>query len=625
VVTNALIERNGAPTGMVFTQGFADILRIRDERRYDMYDPQIEFPEPLISPAHTFTLAERTYADGTVHREPDDAAMEQLCRDVRDRGITSLGICFLHSYKNAQNERRLAARLRQALPDLYLSLSSDIAPQIREYLRASTTAANAYAVPITQPYLDRLEARLERDGFASRPLIMLSSGGVVGPGTAGRMPVRMIESGPAAGALGAAFASKALETENLLSFDMGGTTAKICLIQRSRPLVSGLFEIDRMYRFKEGSGLPVAVPCVDLIEIGAGGGSIAGVDHLGLLKVGPRSAGSRPGPACYGLGGRDATVTDASVVLGTIDAGNFLGGTMRLDSDAAHAAVSAVADRLATSTIDAARGIYRLVCETMASAVRAHAADRGVDYRGIPLLAFGGAGPVHACEVAAILKSGTVIFPPLASVYSAFGTLVTPPRLDLVRSGLAGLGDLDWDQVAALYAEMERDGLKALVEAGCPQASATFRYAADLRYRGQHYDLLVELDGRPTAAEGATMIRRRFEEDYERRYRITQDAVGVEVVNWRLTATGSFADLPPIEFVAATGDGARVTRKVHLWADDEAVRVVPRTAMPGLGAQAGPLIIEEAETTLVVPAGWTASVGPLGSIVAQQTAPGAPS
>ncbi|MFC3135903.1 hydantoinase/oxoprolinase N-terminal domain-containing protein, partial [Microbaculum marinum] len=287
VVTNALIERKGARAAMVFTQGFPDILEIRDERRYDMYDPQIEFPRPLVGRDSVLTVDERTYADGTVGREPSAADIDALCAEFAARGIESVGICLMHSYVNPHNEQLLAAGLRDRLPGVFVSTSSEIAPQIREYLRASTTAVNTYSVPITQPYLDRLETRLADEGFASSPLIMLSSGGVVGPATAGRLPVRMIESGPAAGALGAAHAATAMGLDTLLAFDMGGTTAKVCLIQDARPRVTGLFEIDRMYRFREGSGLPVTVPSVDLIEIGAGGGSIARVDALGLLKTGP--------------------------------------------------------------------------------------------------------------------------------------------------------------------------------------------------------------------------------------------------------------------------------------------------------------------------------------------------
>ena len=324
---------------MVFTRGFADILRIRDERRYDMYDPQIEFPEPLIGPEHSFVVDERIYADGSVGKRPEARDIERLVQQLRDHGVDSVGICFLHSYRNAENEQHVAREIHRRLPAMRISQSSEIAPQIREYLRASTTAVNAYTMPITEPYLERLERRLQDEGFERSALIMLSSGGVVGPATAGRMPVRMIESGPAAGALGAAFAAQALGLDNLLAFDMGGTTAKICLVRDFRPIVTGQFEIDRRYRFKEGSGLPVSVPCVDMIEIGAGGGSIAQVNELGLLRVGPRSAGSAPGPACYGHGGEEPTVTDADVLLGAIDAQNFLGGAMRLDTEAAERAI----------------------------------------------------------------------------------------------------------------------------------------------------------------------------------------------------------------------------------------------------------------------------------------------
>lgn len=621
VVTNALIERSGAPTAMVFTRGFADTLLIRDERRYDMYDPQIEFPAPLVEADNTLTVAERTFADGTVGTPVEESEIDRLCDELRLRRIESVGICLMHSYRNAANERTLGAGIKTRLPDVHVSLSSEIAPQIREYLRASTTAANAYAVPITKPYLDRLEIKLRERRFPSSALIMLSSGGVVAPATAGRMPVRMIESGPAAGALGACYAARGLALDDIIAFDMGGTTAKVCLIREARPLVSGYFEIDRMYRFKEGSGLPVTVPCIDLIEIGAGGGSIASVDDMQLLKVGPHSAGSRPGPACYGRGGSEATVTDANVVLGAIDADNFLGGAMQLDLGAAERAVSRIARNLDTSIAGAGRGIYRLVCETMASAVRAHAAERGVDYRGIPMLAFGGAGPVHACEVASLLKSESVIFPPLASVFSAFGSLVTPPRLDLVRSALQPLVDVDWAQVDALYGELKQEGGAALLEAGCSRSSMEFRYAADLRYAGQHYDLLVELAEQPGTTGSAERVRRRFETEYAKRYRVVPDSVPVEVVNWRLTAIGVEDRLPEIDLSRPVEPQKRRFRKVHLWRDDQDVRVIARGELAALGAMQGPLIIEEPETTLVIPEGWTVSTGAFGSVLAQRIAP----
>jgi N-methylhydantoinase A len=616
VVTNALIERRGVKTAMLFTEGFRDILEIRNEHRYDMYDAQIEFPHPLIDADARFTIAERVLADGTVEQTPDDAEIDALAAVLEARGIASVGICFLHSYKNPANERRVGERLQKQLPSLHISLSSDVAPQIREYLRASTTAANAYAVAITKPYLDRLESRVKEDGINAQPLIMLSSGGVVGPATAGRLPVRMIESGPAAGALGAAFIAKALGQPDLLAFDMGGTTAKVCLIQQYQPLVTGLFEVDRIYRLKEGSGLPVSVPCIDLIEIGAGGGSIAHVGDLGLLKVGPRSAGAKPGPACYGHGGTEATVTDADIVLGLLDPRNFLGGAMQLHEKAALAAVEKLAKKLDISVIATARGIYQIVCEAMAGAVRAHATERGVDYRGIPLLAFGGAGPVHACGVAALLNSRTVIFPPLASVLSAFGSLVTPPRLDLVRSSLSRVSSMNWDAVGRLYDEMEREGREALMLAGAKNDAITFKYSADMRYLGQHYELPVRFETRPTAAHGARMLRDNFEREYRKRYTLTQGPVDVEVVTWRIAAVGATAEAPQVyRPVNGVADPAKY-RPVPLWDGEQDVRVMPRAEFGRHGTLKGPLILEERETTLVIPPGWTAAMGTLGCIVA---------
>ena len=316
VVTNALIERKGAPTALITTKGFGDVLAIRNEHRYEMYDPQIEFADPLIPHELTFEIDERVLADGSVLRGVDEAEVKALAAQLKAKGVVSAAICLINSFRNPANEQAIMAHLSRALPDLYLSLSSAIAPQIREYPRASTTAINAYTSPITEPYLRALAVRLGELNVPNKPLIMLSSGGIIGSEVASRNPVRMIESGPAAGALAATYYAERLNLDRLLSFDMGGTTAKGCLIDERKPLVTSSFEVDRMYRFCEGSGMPLTVPSIDMIEIGAGGGSIASVDNLGLLKVGPRSAGSAPGPACYGRGGTEPTVTDADLAIG---------------------------------------------------------------------------------------------------------------------------------------------------------------------------------------------------------------------------------------------------------------------------------------------------------------------
>ncbi len=445
IVTNALIERKGASTALIATKGFGDVLAIRNEHRYEMYDPQIEFADPLIPHELTFEIDERVLADGSVLKPVNHAQIEELAATLKAKGVVSAAICLINGFRNPANEQAVAAKLGALLPDLYLSLSSSVAPQIREYPRTSTTAINAYTTPIVEPYLKALEVRLAKEKVPNKPLIMLSSGGIIGASIASRNPVRMIESGPAAGALAATYYAERLNLDRLLSFDMGGTTAKACLIEDRKPLITSSFEVDRMYRFCEGSGMPLTVPSIDMIEIGAGGGSIASVDNLGLLKVGPRSAGSTPGPASYGRGGTEPTVTDADVVLNLLDADNFLGGSMPLDKKAAEASIRRLGEKLGTDLGHTAGGIYRVVAETMAAAVRAHAADRGVDHRGLPLLAFGGAGPVHACAVGELLQSTAVIFPPQASVLSAFGTLVTSIRFDLVRSApgrtrCAGLG-----------------------------------------------------------------------------------------------------------------------------------------------------------------------------------------
>jgi N-methylhydantoinase A len=622
IVTNALIERKGARTAMILTGGFRDVLRMRDERRYDVYDPQIDYPEPLVRDEMTFSLQERTLADGRIELEVDEAEVATLARRLTDAGVASVGICFLNSYRNPANERRAAEILKREAPAMFISISSEIAPQIREYVRASTVAANAYTAPITQPYLDSLAERLKGGGYPSRALIMLSSGGTVGPQTAGRMPVRMVESGPAAGALGASLIAKALNLDELLAFDMGGTTAKVCLIQDQRPLVTGLFEIDRMYRFKEGSGLPIAVPCIDLIEIGAGGGSIAHLSDMGLLKVGPRSAGSMPGPAAYGRGGTKPTVTDANVLLGLIDANSFLGGAMPLDTEAAERAIASLGAELGLGVTETARGIYRIVTEAMAGAVRAHAAERGVDYRGIPLLAFGGAGPLHACEVAKLLKSRTVIFPPHASVLSAFGALLTPLRLDLVRSSVFRLDAADWEHVDELIAEMETDGHAVLTEAGCPAKDMYFTYELDMRYVGQQHELKIEIPGRIFASETVGEIRDLFEAEYDRVYRITQPEVGVEVVSIRVVARGPDRPLPQLDGLTTNAGQQATVRPIALWDGLDEVRVYKRHLLSPTATIIGPAVIEEPGTTFVVPPGWTARTAELGCIIAEADSAG---
>ena len=424
LITNALIEGKTGRAGLVTTSGFGDTLLIRDEHRYDMYDLQIEFPAPPISRDLTFEIDERTAADGRVLTSPSDVDLVALAAAQDAADVESVAVCFLNSYVNRANEAAVADYLRGEL-GVPVCFSADISPQIREYPRMVTTACNAATMPVIGPYLDELQKWLSAEGFGGSVLMMLSNGGVVSAEDAARGPIRLVESGPAAGALAGSWFAKRLDVDQLLCFDMGGTTAKACLIEDGEPELTTSFEVARAYRFKKGSGFPVSVPSVDLVEIGAGGGSLARVDQFGLLKVGPESAGAEPGPASYGRGGTVPTVTDADVLLGLLDPEGFLGGDMPLDASLAQTAMQAVADELGLPLIDTAAGVHEVVNQNMAAAARMHGVEMGIDLRGIPLIAFGGAGPVHACGVAELLEADTVVFPVNASVLSAFGTLVS--------------------------------------------------------------------------------------------------------------------------------------------------------------------------------------------------------
>jgi N-methylhydantoinase A len=618
VVTNAVIERRGPCTALLVTEGFRDILAIRDEHRYEMFDPQIEFPAQLVPRELTFGIPERVLATGEVLTPLDRERAEAVVQTLRKKGVVSVAISFLNSYLNPDNERAMRDVIAKLAPDLYVSISSEVAPQIREYPRTSTVVMNAYTVPITRPYLDALREGLKERGFPHDPLIMLSNGGVIGVDVAGTFPVRMVESGPAAGALAAAYYAEVLGLDRLLSFDMGGTTAKACIIEDRQPLVTGHFEVDRIYRFKAGSGLPILIPSVDMIEIGAGGGSIASVSDLGLLKVGPHSAGSMPGPVCYGRGGTSPTVTDADLVLGYLSAENFLGGDMKLDREGAERQLSGLAERLGGSIGDVAAGIYRVVGESMTAAARAHAADRGIDYRGVPLFAFGGAGPVHACYVADLLESPMVIYPPLASVLSAFGTLVTPPRLDLGQGALARLSSLNWLDVDRILANLVDEARAGLASAGCKAGDVQLQFGADMRYFGQQNEVTAWFDADPRGRHDAAWLRETFERAYERLYKLRLPEVDVEMVIWRLIGTGPSASRASRPDLGAAPAGAKSKRTARFNGHDAETPVFARRDLAVGQAIAGPAIIEERETTIIILPGWSARVDPTGCIMASK-------
>jgi N-methylhydantoinase A len=626
LITNALIEGKTGRAALVTTLGFGDTLLIRDEHRYDMYDLQIEFPAPPIPRARTFELEERTMADGRVVVIPSHRAMDELATEISGAGAEAVAVCLLNSYVNPANERTVADHLHRRL-GIPVCISAEVSPQIREYPRMITTACNAATMPVIGPYLDELQKWLAAEGFGGSVLMMLSNGGVVSAADAARVPIRLVESGPAAGALAGSWFARKLGERRLLCFDMGGTTAKSCLVKDFEPELTTTFEVARMYRFKKGSGFPVSVPSVDLVEIGAGGGSLARIDELGLLKVGPESSGADPGPACYGRGGAQPAVTDADVLLGLLDPAFFLGGEMPLDVTAATAAVEPVAAALGLAVDDTAAGVHDVVNQNMAASSRMHAVEQGVDLRGVAVIAFGGAGPVHACAMAELLDSDRVIFPVNASVLSAFGTLVTPVRIDLARSLVRRLDGIDERERDAVLDELRTEGRRVLAAAGVPADAVRFRYGLDARYVGQGNEITVWVGEGERWPASASDVARRFDEEYERIYGLTIPDVGVEAVTWRLSA---FATNDPVEPQPPLGEGADAVPHGHRparFGRTAALDAVPVYRRETLGPGArfdGPAIVEERETTAVIRPGWSVVVGDDGSLVATRGEAGLP-
>jgi N-methylhydantoinase A len=621
LVTNALIEGKGARTALVTTSGFADTLLIRNEHRYDMYDLQIEFPPPPVPRELTFEVDERTTADGERRRAPEMAAVDELAEQLRAAGVQAVAVCFLHSYANPANERQVGARLGELL-NVPVCVSSEVAPQIREYPRAVTTACNAITMPLVSRYLGELSAWLGERGIGAGLQIMLSNGGVVAPDVAVRMPIRLVESGPAAGALAGAWYAERLGERRLLCFDMGGTTAKACLIEDFEPALAVDFEVARMYRFKRGSGYPVTVPSIDLVEIGAGGGSLARVDSLGLLKVGPESSGAEPGPACYARGGTAAAVTDCDLLLGYLDAEHFLGGDMRLDRAAAERAVGDLARELGVTVEAAAMGVHEVVNQNMAASARMHAVERGVDLRGVTLLAFGGAGPVHACGVAELLQADRVVFPPDASVLSAFGTLVTPMRVDLARTLVRPLDGVDAAERDALLGELRDDAVASLQSAGIDAGDIRVRYGVDARYTGQGHEITVWMGEGDRWPVDAAEALRRFEDEYARVYGLSIGGIPVEVVTWRVAV---YAPAPALDQRGAAPAGEAQQprhRLAHFGRNTPPVEVpvFERQALAVGTVIDGPAVVEQRDTTTVLRPGWRAIVAPDGSLVANRVA-----
>jgi N-methylhydantoinase A len=605
LATNALIERKGARTALLTTAGFRDTLEIRREGRYDMYDLFIDPPPPLVDRHLRREVPERLLADGAVLRPLDEAAARREIEAAVADGAEAVAICLLHAYVNPVHERRLAEIVREVAPGLPVSCSADTVPEIREYERTSTTTANVYVVPLMARYLEDLERRLADLGIPGQLYVMQSSGGIALPAEARRFPIRLVESGPAAGALAAAEAARARGEARLLSFDMGGTTAKACVIDDGVPLVAREFEVARADRFKKGSGLPIRVPVIELIEIGAGGGSLARVDRMGLLKVGPDSAGADPGPACYNLGGRQPTVTDADLLLGYLDAEFFLGGRMPLARDAARRAVEEhVARPLGLDLTAAAWGIHRLVNENMAAAARIHGIERGRDLRGYTLFAFGGAGPVHCWQVARILGVRRLLLPSGAGAMSAYGLLSAPLAFDFVRTRRARLDRADWAALGALFAEMEAEGRRRLERAGVPAAEIAVARVAEMRYLGQGHEVEAPIPAGPLGPDSLRAITAGFEAAYRALYHRVPQGVPIEALNWRVTVAGPAPRQGQASATrgAASGQAVKGSRRAY-FAESAGFVDTPVYDRYGLAAGAafeGPAIVEEHESTAVL-------------------------
>jgi len=606
LITNAIIERKGARTGLITTQGFRDALEIGREKRYDIYDIFLENPEPLVPRALRREVAERLDETGRVLVPLNRMEVLEVVQDLRRDGVEALAVVLLHSFRNPTHERIIREVVESEFPSLTLSLSSDVMPEIREFERTSTTVANVYVKPIARGYLNTLRADVQQLGFRGDLYIMLSNGGITTCETASEYPIRLIESGPAAGALAASFYSQRKGLDHVISFDMGGTTAKICVIDQGQPMVTTEFEVARVYRFKKGSGLPVKVPVIEMIEIGAGGGSIARIDALGLLKVGPDSAGADPGPACYGLGGSEPTVTDADLVLGYLDADYFLGGKMRLDRARAEEAIrKRVAEPLGVDLTRAAWGMHHVVNENMANAARIHLVERGRDQRRYSLIAFGGAGPVHAYRVAETLKLRQIICPAAAGVTSAFGFLVAPMAFDFVQTYLTTLRGIDFAHLNTIFEEMETRGRALLRQAGVPDAAITVTRSADMRYLHQGFEINVPVPNGSLSLADPPQLQANFDQAYERLYKRLNPDVDVEALNWRVIVAGprptiqvQQSDDQPAP-MAATRKGERPAYfpETSGYVD---CAVYDRYQLAAGMVLPGPAIIEERESTIVV-------------------------
>ncbi len=604
LATNALIERRGAKTALITTKGFRDVIEMRTESRFEQYDLNLKLPDPLLPRNRRYVVEERLDARGDILTPLNRAEVEALGDELAAAGYESVAVGLLHSYVNDAHEKMVAEVLAEKLPDAMISLSSEVSPQMREYERFNTTIANAYIKPLMKSYLGRLKDRLKAEGADCPVFLMHSGGGIISLESAAEFPVRLVESGPAGGAVFAADIAARHGLDKVLSFDMGGTTAKICLIKNRTPKTSRVFEVARTYRFKKGSGMPISIPVIAMVEIGAGGGSLAHVDAMNQIRVGPESAGSEPGPACYGRGGDKPAVTDADLVLGKLDPGNFAGGSIALHPDQSEAALTSVlGERLDMQPLEAAYGLAEVVDENMANAARVHAVENGEDLSEYTMIAFGGAAPLHGGRLCEKLGVQRCLVPTGAGVGSAIGFLRAPFSFESNRTVFMKLDDFDPGAVKNLFAEMEEEAT-AFVRSCDANADILSDYKVYMRYSGQGWEIPVPLTPEQAAAPDAEAFLKRFEEDYEALFGRVVDGMQVEITVWSVNATTPLTSPDRAREVtiadAAAEVGVRTLFDAAEGKSNEA-RVALREAFtPGVYID-GPGVITEDETTIVLP------------------------
>ncbi len=620
LATNSIIERKGAKTALLTTKGFRDILEFGREQIYDMHDLHAQYPDPIIPRSRRVEVSERIDRDGTELIPLDLDSAAAAIHELVGQGVESLAVSLLHAYRNSSHERDLKNAVDNQHPQLRVSLSSEVAPVINEYERTSTVAADAYIKPAVGRYIKGVESDLKELGYSGQLLVMHSAGGVLSADAASERPIRLLESGPAAGALAAGFYSEMLGEPDLISLDMGGTTAKTCVIEGGQPSQSNEIEVARVHRFKIGSGLPILIPTLDLIEIGSGGGSIAHLDNLGLLRVGPQSAGASPGPACYALGGTAPTVTDANLLLGYLNPDYFLGGRMTLDAQAAGDSLSALGSQMGMDAVEAAWGVYSVVTENMAAAARIHIIGRNKDPRNYSIVAFGGAGPAHACEVARILGASKVVVPLGAGVTAALGCLAAPLSFENIRSIPGLLEQSDWNAVNRAFSEMEELGRQTLANSGVADSDVILTPSADMRLQGQIHEITVPVPVAPLSDSDVDGISADFHQIYQELYSRRNLSLPIEVQNWRLLVSGPKPSLQLRQRESGSKDASSAVKGMRkaYFANARGPNqggfvdcpIYDRYELPVGAELEGPAIIEEAEATTLVRPGDSASVDP---------------